>query len=206
MARPSSKDPLDKFRWEIRIEGTEAGGNAGVDCLSRAGFVSVEVPSITYSTKEYAEGGRHLNPRIIVDGASLKPITLTRGVTKNKDFTDWAKLPMFILYGDSKVTEVGSFATYTSSPGERAPEPADYRRTVIINHLDRTGKVVKSYRLYNCIPVEFQPASDFSADADDGLSMEKLVLRYESFEVISSDTTDSAFNLTETTKRLFRNF
>ena len=52
MARISTKDPLDKFRWSVEIEG-----------FDRLGFASCETPSMTISTNKYHEGGNHLFPK-----------------------------------------------------------------------------------------------------------------------------------------------
>lgn len=155
MARSSTSDPLDKFRWTVEIDG-----------FSRLGFTSVQTPSINIATKEYAEGGAHFYPKVIIDSVSYSEIALERGVTKDTSFTTW----MSQLF---------------SSTSKANPDPFDFRKEVIISHLDRTGKVVKRYRLFNAIPVEYKPASDFSADADDTLSIERLVLKYEGFSVES---------------------
>lgn len=200
MARISTKDPLDKFRWKVTIEGFE-----------RAGFYSVEVPSYTISTKEYAEGGAHLFPRQIVDSISYKPVTLSRGATANTDFLTWAQMPLFVvappLPKDSSATPVANpFATLSGLNPLSPPalQVSDYRKTVIIAHLDRANNVVRQYTLYNAIPVEFIPASDFSADGDDTVSLEKLVLKYESFEVTTAESSNTMRNLTDPLKKIIR--
>lgn len=162
MARPSSKDPLDKFRWAVTI-----------DDFVRLGFSSCETPSISVNTQSYPEGGSHLWPRKIIDSVEYKPVTLQRGVTSNLDFHRWATQFMELIQG---ARDTGN-ATPTFIP------PGEYRKTIKIDHLDRTGTIVKSYILYNAFPIEYKPASDFASDSDDTISMEKLVLTYESFEV-----------------------
>ena len=186
MARAASKDPLDKFRFKVTIEG-----------FTRLGFTSVEAPSVQMSTTEYYQGGSHLFPNQIMDKATYKPITLMRGVSSNSDFFNWIIDVFDILLPN------GSNATNTLN----APNPVlDYRRQVTIEHLDRVGRTIRQYNLFNCLPVEFTPASDFSADADDTFSIEKLVLKYESFEVITpSSQGSSAANVKDVTKRLIRN-
>ena len=163
MARSSNKDPLSKFRWAVTIY--DSSGNS---TSNRAGFSSCETPSLSINTKSYAEGGNHLWPKKIIDSIEYKPIVLQRGVTSNSDFDLWAKQAFELFqnrnYKDQNTT-------------------AGYRRTVILDHLDRAGRIVKSYKLYNCFPIEYKPASDFAADGDDLMSMERLVLAYESFEV-----------------------
>lgn len=186
MARAASQDPLDKFRFKVTIEG-----------FTRLGFTSVEAPSVQLSTTEYYEGGSHLYPKQVMDKATYKPIALQRGVANNIDFFNWITQIFDILLPN------GSNATNALNP----PSPViDYRKQIVIEHLDRVGRTIKQYNLYNCLPVEFTPASDFSADSDDGFSIEKLVLKYESFEVITpASEGSSATNVKDVTKRLIRN-
>ena len=179
MARPTTKDPLDKFRWQVEIEG-----------FLRAGFTALDTPGYMITTKKYKEGGAHLHPKVIVDSIEYKPVTLFRGVTANTDFLQWAQDPFSILdaaENNPSQTEVGEF-----------------RRDVTIKHLDRQGNAVKTYILKNAIPIQFTPASDFSAEGDDSFSLEKLVLDYEAFEVQSQATDRNPFSLRGIVKRLTR--
>lgn len=179
MARPSNKDPLDRFRWTVEIEG-----------FTRLGFTSVETPSVAIGTKDYPEGGSHLFPRKIVDRVEYRPITLTRGVTSDLNFQDWTVGYIELVQNRR-----------TRNQGE---DPTDYRRDVILKHKDRAGRTIKTYTLYNAIPVEYKPASDFAADGDDVLSMEKLVLAYESFDVVSAEANLQPFSAKDVVKRLVR--
>lgn len=176
MARPASRDPLDKFRWAVTIDG-----------FNRLGFTSCETPSYAINTQKYAEGGAHLFPKQIVDSIEYRPVTLQRGVTSDFDFHKWA-IQTFEL--QTNITDKDYKRDPSVSNGPQLP-PLGYRRTVIIDHLDRAGRVVKRYILYNCFPVEYKPASDFASDGDDLISMEKLVLAYESFEVTTPDANKS---------------
>lgn len=179
MARPSTKDPLDKFRFQVSILGMK----------EKLAFTTFETPSYAIRTNEYAEGGDHLHPKQIVDSISYGQISLTRGVTSGVSFIEWALKPM-------------ERVSYNTPPEVQT----GFRRTVTIQHLNRKGEVVKTYILYNCIPVEFKPGSDFDASADDGVSLEKLTLKYESFEVISKDQKRNFLNVQDVVKRLIRNF
>jgi len=180
MARPTNKDPLDKFRWQVEIEG-----------FIRLGFTSMEAPGYMITTKKYREGGSHLHPKVIVDSIEYKPITLLRGVTANEDFLEWAQDPFKILE--------------SSENSDAQSQVGEYRRNVTISHLDRQGNAVKTYTLINAIPSQFVPASDFSADADDTFSLERLVLEYESFEVFTEETDRNPFSIRGIVKRLTRN-
>lgn len=203
MARPSANDPLDRFRWGVQIDG-----------FTRLGFSACDVPSYQIQTKTYPEGGQHLAPLQIVDSITYKPVTLTRGVTADKSFDGWAR--QFIELVNGKTTTV---VTQINHPGGSIPElginlggpqtqdvandyPVGYRRTVVITHQNRVGQPVKVYTLYNAFPIQYEPASTFSADGDDVLSMEKLVLAYESFDVKSISEDSNPFDVRDIIKRL----
>jgi phage tail-like protein len=179
MARPSSKDPLDKFRWSVTI-----------DDFTRLGFASCETPSVSINTQSYAEGGSHLFPRKIIDSVEYRPVTLQRGVTSDLNFHQWAIMYLELVRG--------------KRDNDSGFPPGSYRKTVQIDHMDRAGRVAKRYILYNAFPIEYKPASDFAADADDTMSMEKLVLAYESFEVIrdpNGSGSTNPFDIRDVVKR-----
>jgi len=190
MARSSARDPLDKYRWEVQVEG-----------FSKVGFTQSGVPKYSITTREYAEGGAHLNPKSIIDKVSYAPITLSRGVTGDTSFAKWASGAWDLVqnnarFRDKPATEPGGdwvdavanaaasvmeFVSTKPIPSSNK-YPFSYRRTVTINHVNRTGQTIATYVLFNAYPIAYQPASDFDALADDGLSIETLTLAYEGFE------------------------
>jgi len=185
MARSSARDPLDKYRWEVQVEG-----------FSKVGFTQSGVPKYSITTKEYAEGGAHLNPKSIIDKVSYAPITLSRGVTGDTSFAKWASGAWDLVQNNAvfrsdsttKWSDVASViaavvdAVATKPIASSSKYPFSYRRTVTINHVNRTGQTIATYVLFNAYPIAYQPASDFDALADDGLSIETLTLAYEGFE------------------------
>lgn len=193
MARPATKDPLDKFRWTVTIE--PQGG--GPETFIRLGFTSVEVPEMSINTQSYPEGGNHVFPKKIIESVEYRPVTLMRGVTQNVDFHNWAIEFIELLAGNQL------FPAESSGNGNI---PGEYRRDVRIEHRDRAGRVVKTYVLHNAFPTEYKPASDFSADADDMLSMEKLTLTYESFSIVlpEGSVDSNPFSVKDVAKRLLR--
>jgi phage tail-like protein len=189
MARSSARDPLDKYRWEVQIEG-----------FSKVGFTQSGVPKYSITTREYAEGGAHLNPKSIIDKVSYAPITLSRGVTGDTSFAKWASGAWDLVQNNARFRKAAlddpkSFtdiaeqvittvmeALATDAIPSSTKYPFSYRRTVTINHVNRTGQTIATYVLFNAYPIAYQPASDFDALADDGLSIETLTLAYEGFE------------------------
>lgn len=187
MARSILMDPLDKYRWTVEIEG-----------FTRFGFTICTVPGYDITTHNYAEGGAHLNPRNIIDAISYKPVTLSRGVTNDTSFAKWASGPFDLVQNNEALQEsqlpdflpdfvetvgtnlvIGGPALAASS----SKYPFQYRRTVKINHCNRVGQAVVTYTLYNAFPISYTPASEFDSSADDGLSIETLILSYEGFDV-----------------------
>lgn len=164
------------------------------------GFASCETPSYAINTQSYAEGGAHLFPKKIVDSIEYRPVTLQRGVTSDLNFHYWASAYLEFIRGFRLIQNP------TSAPEAVGNSPQEYRKTVYIRHLDRAGRVVKTYVLYNAFPIEYKPASDFSADSDDTLSMEKLVLTYESFAVFGNSVDTNPLNPSDILKRLIRRF
>ena len=189
MARSSARDPLDKYRWEVQVEG-----------FSKVGFTQSGVPKYSITTREYAEGGAHLNPKSIIDKVSYAPITLSRGVTGDTSFAKWASGAWDLVQNNAvfrkdppgdggdlidavaSVVESVMEALATKPIPSSKKYPFSYRRTVTINHVNRTGQTIATYVLFNAYPIAYQPASDFDALADDGLSIETLTLAYEGFE------------------------
>ena len=183
MARSGARDPLDKFRWTVSIEG-----------FSKLGFMTCSTPEVVLNTKSYPEGGNHLNPRLIVEGASYSPVTLSRGITNDTSFVKWMNGVFDTIQsnsGQSNTTEsdpvskvVGAVSDNGASAlGNLNNETSKYRKTVKIEHCNRAGQVEVVYFLYNAFPISYKPASDFDAMADDGVSVESITLGYEGCEI-----------------------
>lgn len=167
MARSGRLDPLTRFSWRVYVLAPSGGE------FIRGGFESCSSPAIRVNFQSYPEGGRHLNPVRLHESAVYKPVTLTRGVidkTGVDDFAEWMKA-LFALI----------------SPEEAGATAPNYRNDIIIEHLNREAEPVKRYVLRNCIPVNYEPASDFNALDDGGFSIESLTFEYEGFEELRLD-------------------
>lgn len=194
MARVSTLDPLDKFRWLVDIPG-----------FNRVGFTSTQVPSMVVNTNDYAEGGSHLNPKKIVDGVTYKPITLSRGVTTDPGFSKWAAGFMDLVTNNAvskntsfdssnildSVANIAQAALGYNPIPFSSSIPFSYRKNIKIYHVNRLGQVQVVYNIYNAFPIEYVPASDFEA-GEEGISIEKLTLGYEGFDVSYSPVLGSA--------------
>ncbi len=185
MARSGVRDPLDKFRWTVSIPG-----------FSKLGFLQCGTPKYNITPREYAEGGAHLNPKIIVDRMSTIPVTFTRGVTNDTSFNKWATSCVDLVQNNAatKASEsifgsnpIGAITTSLENNGaESVPSngayPFNYRKDIKLSHVNRAGIVDVIYVLYNAVVISYQPASDFDATADDTVSIESITIAYEGFD------------------------
>lgn len=189
MARSGLRDPLDKFRWTVSIDG-----------FSKLGFSSCGTPDMSITARDYAEGGNHLQPKKIIDSVTYRPVTLARGVTNDTSFNKWATGFIDIVQNSQGAGNSTNVFTAVSDNGARAVNNSsqsngNFRKTVKIEHVNRAGQVEVVYYLYNAFPIEYKPASDFDASADDGVSIESITLAYESFEVKYTGISGFAGNL-----------
>lgn len=206
MARSALRDPLDKYRWTVAIDG-----------FSRLGFTQCGTPQYNITQKNYAEGGRHLNPLSIVDRVDYVPVTLSRGVTNDTSFNKWATsfidlvtnsaafkdldtelslgMQVFNAAADNGASSVASHDSTGPNPFGDGEYPFRFRRDVKIEHTNRAGQVEVIYVLYNAYPISYKPASDFDATGDDTVSIESLTLAYEGFEVKYAGVAGLAANI-----------
>lgn len=165
MSRTSNSDALDRFRWKLSIISPTGA------TFKRAGFTSCTSPGVTINYKSYIEGGSHMVPRQIHENAEFTPITLSRGVISTKGVDDFA-----IWISDA-------YQALNPDPGDiKSDKMRNYRRTLVLEHLDRDGDTIKKYTLFNCVPTAYSPSSNFDAMDESGLSIESLTFIYEGFE------------------------
>lgn len=162
MARTGSLDPLTRYRFTVwfKVDGDKS-------FIKKAAFESVTSPRIDFQIEEYREGGRHLNPHQITTGAQFSPVTFRRGKSFSADFYNWVGLVYRAFYGN------------------RDGDTSNYRGTIVIDHHDRTGRVVKKYILLNARPQAYIPASNFDAKDDTEVSIETLIVTYEGYKEMS---------------------
>lgn len=169
MARTSDKDVLDKFRFKVTF-------TAGTPALTVAGFQSCQMPKRTTSKITYREG---IDTDIQFNSAgisTMEDIVLAKGLTTRagRDFYTWIKQ----VHKPTSAGEPG--VPYVVADADRN----NYRKELQIDMLNRTGTVVKTWKIYNAFPVQFTPGSDLDASADDSKSISSLTLTYDDFEEV----------------------
>lgn len=201
MARSSQEDPVEKFRFRVTViafdivsisdSGTDFNVQSTLETLaglsdanndirknigvvSRAGFQTCGLPKANVGEMTYRENVD--NQRFIKVPGLVKydPITLSRGVTANRDLYDWYRLV-------NEEIALLSVANENTKDLKFSPVQSDkFRKDVIIEVLDRKGNPVKGWYLFNAWPTVYQPGNDLAANSEEKL-IESLTLTYEFF-------------------------
>lgn len=188
MARSSKSDPVEKFRFRVTVLSIDlsitgavdalanigSSQHAGLKLISRAGFSKVSTPKATINEISYRENID--NTRFIkVPGlAKYEPVSLSRGVTTNRNLYDWYRLVNEEIALLATAQELSKDTQFSVSQSD------NFRKDVIIEVLDREGKPVKAWYLFNAWPISYSPGNDLDASSEEKL-VEELTLTYEFF-------------------------
>ena len=99
---------------------------------------------------------------------SFDAITLTRGVTHDPEFENWA----------NKVWQIGG-------PPEAAL--ADYRKDVVIEFYNEAGQLVIAYKVYRAWVSEYVALPDLDANGNE-VAFQSITLQHEGWERDTSVT------------------
>lgn len=190
MARSSSQDPADRFRYKVLvIEDILASQGANLVNAIRGnapvqiggGFSEVTLPKTDTSIIPYREN-IHAHRFIKKPGLNrYEPITLRKGVTTDKSLYEWYKLVNNDAIGYSISAEIVGSAL--AIPPKY---PARFRKDLMITSLDREGSAIKSWVLLDCWPTSFKPGNDLDAQANEKLIAE-LGICFEAWVEISGE-------------------
>ncbi len=197
MARSGRHDPVEVFRFDVRIisislapaQLINAAKNGGLQ-FTRAGFASATTPEVTHGVMTYRDNLDNYAPRKIPGLARFNQITLTRGVlpapennsvsTGNKDFYGWVSSVVSFNPAQALINEVTG-----TSRNSIIRQSQEFRKDMIIIQRDRTGKAAKRWYILNAFPVTYKGGSDLDANSE-SKSIETLTLEYEmAFELPS---------------------
>ena len=173
MARSSTVDPLEKFRFSV---SWSADGDSELTALVRLGFHDVQMPKRSTTKGTYREGIDPDISQLYAGLSSMEDVVLSRGVIiedLNDELYKWTS-----AVHNPTTGHVGREAL-----GARNSDAAanNYRKDVTIQMLDREGNIARQWTLYNAFPVNFVPGSDLNAGEDGEKSLEQLTLGYEDF-------------------------
>lgn len=191
MARPSTSDPLEKFRFRVTVVSIDASVSGGIETVAglsgqgtffknnfavvaRAGFSQVTMPKASIGEITYRENIDNLRSSKVPGLVKFDPITLSRGVTASRDLYDWYRLVNDEL-------ALLSVANELSRDSVKGPVQSDnFRKDVVIEVLNRKGDPIKAWYLFNAWPTVYAPGNDLDASSEEKL-VESLTLTYEHF-------------------------
>jgi phage tail-like protein len=193
MARSTISDPLEKWRFTLTVLNISASPAALIQDLTataflRAGFKSIKLPKKSTKKLFYRESGDPEQMRIQPGLTSYSDCVCTRGSTENEDFYRWS----ILVKGDSQfqsiMAEVGGQLGVNQQQAPVA-NAQDYRKDIIINNIDRNGRIRKSWHLFNCWITDFDPG-DLDAHAEEQL-IESMVICCETMAEVSADQAEA---------------
>jgi phage tail-like protein len=196
MARSSTQDPVEKFRFRVTVvavspnltgavesaaavAASQFGGAVGkfanqLKVLARAGFSEIILPRQTISEISYRENIDAYRFIKVPGLVRYEPVIMKRGVTASRDFYDWLRqvndeLALLVVAGE-----------LTKDVKKGPVQSENFRKDVIIEVLNREGESVKGWYLFNAWPTSYKPGDDLNASGEEKL-VEEMVLTYEVF-------------------------
>ena len=165
MARPASKDPLDKFRFRVYASASDEEGASDVVLL--AGFMECSGPKRRTNEITWRNGDDPAQLKRKPGISQWDEITLKAGDTVDNTMYDWIQ--------------------HTHKEGEKASEN-NYRKTIFIERIDKDGVADYRWICKEAWAKDFE-AADLSSTDDGEISMLSLIIVAESIkpEIANSD-------------------
>ena len=149
MAGPAGRvDPYKNFNFRVEWDGRTVAGVSKVSALKRSTDVI-----------QYREGSDPNSTHKFAGRTKYEPITLERGITKDRAFEEWANL----------VSRLGG------------PPNLNFRKDVTILLMDEADNVVLRYHVFRCWVSEYQALPDLDAGGD-AVAIESITLENEGWE------------------------
>ena len=146
-------DPYKNFKFQVWWDGKAVAGISKVSALKQS-----------TEPVEHREGGDPSTSRKTPSQIKIEPITLSRGLTHDLEFENWAK----------KVWD-------TTGPAAGTVSLKDFRKDILIKLLNEQGLVAKVYKVYNCWVSEYEALPELDANAH-AVAIEHIVLQNEGWE------------------------
>ncbi len=146
-------DPYKNFKFRVKWDGRYVAGVSKVSALKR-----------TTDVVKHRAGGDPSSSRKSPGRSEYDAITLSRGVTHDVDFEQWA----------NKVWNYGSgLGTETSLK--------DFRKDVIIEVYNEAGQLAVAYKVYRCWVSECEAMPELDANQA-GVAIQSIKLENEGWE------------------------
>ena len=146
-------DPYKNFKFRVKWDGKYVAGVSKVSSLKR-----------TTEVVKHREGGDPSSSRKSPGRTEFEAVTLERGVTRDKEFEQWAN-------------KVWNFGAGLGSEVSLK----DFRKDVIIEVYNEAGQLALRYKIFRCWVSEYQPLGEFDANGNSTL-FEHIKLENEGWE------------------------
>jgi phage tail-like protein len=146
-------DPYKNFKFRVKWDGRYVAGISKVTSLKR-----------TTEVVKHREGGDPSSSRKSPGRTEYEAITLSRGVTHDAAFEQWA----------NKVWNYGSGLGSETSL-------RDFRKDVIIEVCNEAGQVVLAYKVYRCWVSEYESLGELDGNAN-AVLIQTIKLENEGWE------------------------
>jgi phage tail-like protein len=146
-------DPYKNFKFRVKWDGRYVAGISKVGALKR-----------TTEVVKHRSGGDPSSSRKSPGRSEYEAIVLSRGVTHDVDFEQWA----------NKVWNYGSGLGAETSL-------KDFRKDVIIEMYNEAGQLVIAYKVYRCWVSEFEALPELDANAN-AVAIQTIKLENEGWE------------------------
>lgn len=189
MARSTAFDAYEKFRFTVTWSDvtSDSAGSAEAP-LARAGFHDVDMPQRNTTIGEYREGLDGDFVQLFEGLNRFSNIAMHRGVTSSNDFYNWAK------DCHNPETYKGQVAVASNPSSSLAAGSVLNRKDLTLELYDRSGTIVKAWKLLNCTVVDFKPGDKLDSSEDSVKLMEELTVRPE--EVYQLSVVDGVISST----------
>jgi phage tail-like protein len=148
-------DPYLNFKFRVKWDGRYVAGISKVSALKRTTEVVKHRDGADLSSTHKAPGRTEYDA-----------ITLTRGITHDLEFENWANLAHL----------VGA-----SPDGGGQMSLKQFRKDLILDMFNEAGQKVISYRIYRCWVSEYQAVPELDANAN-AVAIQSLKLENEGWE------------------------
>ena len=146
-------DPYKNFKFRVKWDGRYVAGISKVTSLKR-----------TTEVVKHRHGGDPSSSRKSPGRSEFEAITLSRGVTHDGDFEQWANKVW--NYGSGLGSEVSL---------------KDFRKDIILELYNEAGQLAVSYKVFRCWVSEFESLPELDANAN-AVAIQTLKLENEGWE------------------------
>lgn len=146
-------DPYKNFKFRVKWDGQYVAGLSKMTPLKR-----------TTEVVKHREGGDPSHPHKAPGRTDYDAITLSRGVTHDRAFEEWANLAF--LHGAAAGQEM---------------KLKSFRKDLILDVFNEAGQKVLSYKILRCWVSEYQAMPELDANAN-AVAIETLKIECEGWE------------------------